>query len=526
MSRSLVGKVIAGIFLFVAAMCLYACSPATVAATMTSRPIATIPFSPEKTQRLFTETPVPTLSLAFTITPTRSPRPVTFSPTPVQEIDAPAGILYCNSGLNYVNSEQQSIRFAPCGSKLSPNNRFAAYSSYTDIWYQDLLSGEVINLTRDQEAETERSVSRGVGVWGENNEEIFFYEAIDGGPDDIWSVNIKTGERHNLTNTPDQNEFDLQYWPSPDVLLFLSLKTDDFVPYGGQVAVVGRDGKGYQTLVGFSPVPPEVSPDGKTLALLGGSLYRWESGIEDLENSLNMEKIGLVWPAWSMDSQNLAWSVWDDRVMAGIGVINLDTGNSNFFHFYRSDMGEGYLGPPVWSPDGKWLSEEAVDVVDGASIWVFRADGQEEHYLGTGRSPIWSPDSQSIMYSNSSMDKAGIWLANINNWQAYRVNLPEYSEINKWITPSETTENWLEDVPFSEEESFTCEVTEAGADLNVREDATLSATVLQQLNPGDAFVTLQTSPRYKDRHRWWKIRTDAGTEGWIVENNAWYRVKE
>ncbi len=52
--------------------------------------------------------------------------------------------------------------------------------------------------------------------------------------------------------------------------------------------------------------------------------------------------------------------------------------------------------------------------------------------------------------------------------------------------------------------------------LNVREAPTRSAARLFQLVDGDR-VTLLEAPQFADGYRWWKVRTQDGREGWLVD---------
>ncbi|MBN2500381.1 MAG: DUF3160 domain-containing protein [Anaerolineales bacterium] len=67
-------------------------------------------------------------------------------------------------------------------------------------------------------------------------------------------------------------------------------------------------------------------------------------------------------------------------------------------------------------------------------------------------------------------------------------------------------------------------ITEEGIDLNVRDQPSVNANVLTQLEP-DAYVGIVDGPIMADRYTWWKFEIILGDEplsGWAVEDQVWY----
>ena len=68
-------------------------------------------------------------------------------------------------------------------------------------------------------------------------------------------------------------------------------------------------------------------------------------------------------------------------------------------------------------------------------------------------------------------------------------------------------------------------ITLEGGDLNIRDQTSIGSTVLRQLAIG-TFVEIIDGPIQAQGFTWWKLKTDLlgenHTEGWAVENPAWY----
>jgi len=68
-------------------------------------------------------------------------------------------------------------------------------------------------------------------------------------------------------------------------------------------------------------------------------------------------------------------------------------------------------------------------------------------------------------------------------------------------------------------------VTEEGGDppLNLREEPSRTASVVTTLEP-DTYFEIIEGPEWVSKEIWWKVRIfNEDTEGWILENQTWYR---
>ena len=228
---------------------------------------------------------------------------------------------------------------------------------------------------------------------------------------EIWLADLATGESRNLTNTPDKIEESFQWWPAdPGVIVFNSRPAESL---GGYLATINADGTDYRVLdeeIGsISPAAP--SPDGQTIAFDRGGepwLYRLDGGLEPIDFSafgLAAGKAGF--PEWFPDGKMLAWKVYGQDGTSGVAVLDLVQGIGVLLHPYTILGGSEMFAELAWSPDGQWLAnaDQAEIAGERVSLWVVRVDGSQEHYLG-GRasSPVWSPDSRYLVYSQLPSD--------------------------------------------------------------------------------------------------------------------------
>lgn len=280
---------------------------------------------------------------------------------------------------------------------------------------------------------------------------------------DLWLADLTTGERRNLTRTPNSTETNFRWWSArPDVVLFSS-RPQEILPVPGVtgfLAVVGINGHGYRVLddqnhTGGLPAP---SPDGQTIAYGSGStgwLYHWETGPEVFDPAdygLPRYRDGHIGsPSWSPDGRKLAWIVSgtfaaDKSRQMGIGVFDLETRTAQVLHLHEPTFGDGWPAAPAWSPDGQWLAFTAwAQDPDEAGVWVLRADGQQgekyqflftEYHLG-GSHPIWASNGSWLAFNRALQDEGtSSWVAQVGTWGLVRLNLPPDACVVDWVSSS------------------------------------------------------------------------------------------
>jgi Tol biopolymer transport system component len=299
------------------------------------------------------------------------------------------------------------------------------FSAAGGLWRVS-ADGQPIQLSADPNANLSPDALQGGG----GGQELLFRG--DGGiSDDIWITDLSTGEERNLTMEARRRECCPQWWPTrPDLIIFSSWPGDaDLGPTMGFLTTVQAGGSDYRVLgerwsIGY----PAPAPDGRTIAYDQEGeawLYRWGTGAEPFDpERYGLSVQAIANPAWSPDGARLAWIVSvlsDGAQRMSIGVFDLRAGTSQLLG-QSFEWHVGYWPPaPVWSPDGKWLAYDALLMAEGSDpvLWVYRADGGEEHLLGVGARPRWSPDGQWLSFNRGS----DLFLAEVGVWQPQEVEL-------------------------------------------------------------------------------------------------------
>lgn len=395
--------------LFIISLILVGCAQTTVWPTSTatlsslaSVPTSTLPippspvFSPSATSTAY-PTPSPTI-------PTPTP-----SPTVVPVVAPPAGLIYYSDDeLWLVASSGQSVPW-------SPDNRYVYYSQYFE---------------------------RGEGSYDS----------------DIWAEDRQTGEKRNLTNTPDRYEHFIESWSAhPDLLIFYSYSADIDAGAGwlGYLSSIQTDGSQYSVLVESSLLStPALSSDGRTIAYTTGWyelwLFEWGTGSQLLdfkEYGLENWEVAFYSIAWSPDGSQLACWAWGENKESqfnGILVLDLEAKTSRILQPLRYPIyWDGFPPPPEWSSDGQWLTFFGVgEDYHTFGTWVVNITGEEVYVLAEfsageawdqdGRA--WSPDGRSLAITRHERDpQTGVWLTEIGKWELLKVDLPSDAKVVDWI---------------------------------------------------------------------------------------------
>ena len=247
--------------------------------------------------------------------------------------------------------------------------------------------------------------------------QIAFTSTRDGNPE-IYVMDADGNNQIRLTNHPEA-DYQPSWSPDGGRIAFVSNRN------GGneQIYVMDSNGKNVKLLtngiLGWSP-------DGKTIAYHGRVKDDWveeeQSGIILIAPDGSNRRIlaGDIpvldrEPAWSPDSQRIAFVSWREDWTGDIGVMDADGRNPK--RLTHTPINERH---PTWSPDGRKIAFSSVQEEDFL-ISVMDADGTNRMSLTEevldGRTrfnfhPAWSPDGRTIAYhfAEGGLDPEGIHL--------------------------------------------------------------------------------------------------------------------
>ena len=241
---------------------------------------------------------------------------------------------------------------------------------------------------------------------------------------EIYVMDADGNNQIRLTNHPE-HDYQPSWSPDGGRIAFVSDRN------GGnkQIYVTDSNGKNVKRLTnGAFDRHPAWSPDGQTIAYNGPENEEW---IEEEEvhskiflispDGTNRRKLaGDIpssdsEPAWSPDSQRIAFVSWREDWTGDIGVMDADgTNQKRLTHTIDNER------HPTWSPDGSKIAFSSVQEEDFV-ISVMNADGTNRMSLTEeildGRTqfnfhPAWSPDGRTIAYhfAIGGLDPGGIHL--------------------------------------------------------------------------------------------------------------------
>lgn len=153
---------------------------------------------------------------------------------------------------------------------------------------------------------------------------------------------------------------------------------------------------------------PDVSPDGRTLALVTDApdpfrrdltlgFLSTKGGAVSVPNLSEVSPLGHSDPAWSPDGRTVAFTYNQRSGAIGSPRIALYTVATRKMRFLT---GPGFARPS-WSPDGRWIAAERTDGKGRDVVILSARDGSEAARLtndGASFAPTWAPDGSAVAF--------------------------------------------------------------------------------------------------------------------------------
>jgi len=280
-----------------------------------------------------------------------------------------------------------------------------------------------------------------------------------------------TAEVHNIVN-------DAEIWRTMFSISQNGLLTYLAVPPSAvatQLAWLDRSGKVSSTLgLQKARFNPRISPDGKRIAYMSGSLASGASDIwtEDLERGtetrVTFTSQPAIEPSWSPDGERIVYSAAlapgggnfeiRSRAADGSGTEQIILGDPHAYHY------------PAYTPDGQIITFIWGLGNQNIALWGVPASGNGKPFT------ILQPPSPSSSFSYYQVSHDGKWLAYISDEsgqnELYVTSFPKPEGKHKVSSAGSSYVAWSRDgkelfFKDSHDQFFVAEVTTRGAAINV-----------------------------------------------------------
>lgn len=257
--------------------------------------------------------------------------------------------------------------------------------------------------------------------------------------EDLYLLNLSTGEEIQLTDTPEESEDSPTWSPDGELILFHATTRFD----GLELFTIRPDGTDLTQLTDNSDsmTMPAWSPDGSQIAYVLGSRGTWS--LHTMDSDANNQRPILRREEFPADPD------WDPlgefmviSLRQGVGasdIMLVDVVEDRLLNISRGAGIEGeYAFSPDWSNDGTLITfTHRSDRDDDLDIYTMTPLGNDLTLLtdntDSDSSPTWSPDDEWIAFVSDRDGQRDIYIMRADGSDVQRVtNTPEAESDLAW----------------------------------------------------------------------------------------------